>query len=158
MSDPLSSLAENILKDLARDHGLSDLKADENGLVEVTLDENITVALAFGGDLCVMTSVVSETSEKALADPWMVFDAPEDWADRRTRLAVEPETNALMLIRDLLLEGVSYGAFAEAFAAFVTDVEAARSLAGDGGRSAAPGGTAAPEFAATSEEQMIFRP
>lgn len=158
MSEALTPQAENILKDLARDHGLSRLDADDEGLVEVTLDDQITVAFAFSGLMCVMTSVISESSEAALADPWKMFDAPEDWADRRTRLAIEPESKALMLNRDLLLEGLSYGEFAKAFEAFAADVEAAQALAGDGKGSPASAGQAAPEFAESGEEQMIFRP
>lgn len=158
MSEPLSPQAENILKDLARDHGLSRLDADDEGLVEVTLDDRVTIAFAFSELMCVMTSVVSESSEAAQADPWIMFDAPADWADRRTRLAIEPDSKALMLNRDILLEGLSYGEFAKAFEAFANDVEAAQALVGNSKGGSSGQGQSDTEFAATTEEQMIFRP
>ncbi|MEM6899910.1 MAG: type III secretion system chaperone [Pseudomonadota bacterium] len=125
-----SGTAVGIIADLVRDHGLSGIDPKEDTILQVVLEGETQVLLVFADDICFMHGGVAETGEALLQNPWLVFNAPNGWADRRTRLAVEPETERPVLIRDLFLDGMTYGEFTEALAVFAEDVETAKSIVG----------------------------
>jgi hypothetical protein len=154
---PLTRQAEALLADLARDHGLKALAPDENGLVQVTLDDSMAIAFAFAapGNVCIMMHVLEEAPERPYPRAWEAFDLSESWADRRTRIALEPSSGALMILRDIVLEGLSYAGFARAFETFASDAEEARARFGAGGGPVPGPGVADHPL---DEGMMIIRP
>ena len=156
----LSPQAESLLAEMARDHGLGALAPDADGLIPITLDGEFAIALAFDAEnnSCFMMHVLVPDIETPFRMAWEAFDTAPELAERRTRIALDP-TGALVILRDIFLEGLAYWQFSEALEAFVADAEQARQQfaadrgsSGDGGT----GGYEPEDF--SSEAFVIIRP
>ena len=119
-----------LIADLVRDHGLSSIDPKQCDCLQAMIGGDIKITLLFTDDVCVIQGVVSETSEVLKANSWIAFDSPVEWADRRTRLAVEPESKHTLLVRDIFLQGVTYSDFSKALDVFISDIQEARAMVG----------------------------
>ncbi|KPL55253.1 hypothetical protein ABB55_25960 [Prosthecomicrobium hirschii] len=120
----LSSRATALLQELARDHGLRSLDFDRNGLIPMKVRETQTsIAYSPANDSFYLMAVIDPDAGGRLADPAAVLKTNGDLAARRTRIAIEPDTKAVMLVRDIFLAGLAYWEFSKAVEAFVADVE-----------------------------------
>ncbi|MEM6677684.1 MAG: type III secretion system chaperone [Pseudomonadota bacterium] len=141
---------------LSRDFQLPNLDAQRDALIQFNIGEDIKLYIAFDEDHCVFGSQLAETSEVVERDPWIAFDAPEEWTKRRTRIGIEPESKSLMIMRDLFLQRMEYAAFAEALETFVSDVQAARQIIDP--RAQPTGDGDDPGFDPALDGQVLLRP
>lgn len=134
MTRKLSRQAEALLTEMARDHGVPQIKPDEEGLIPIILDDSIVVMLTFNeaNDSCFMFHVLTVGLDETFDGTWACFDPPPEWDARRTRIGFEQENNSLSLVCELFLKGIAYGAFSTALERFVADIAEARKLLGLG--------------------------
>lgn len=126
-SHQLSSQAQALLSDMAKDHGLASLAPNDNGIIPIELDGSLTIALAFDGvnNKCFMLHVLRPGGHHAFDRPWEALCFTDELKGERTRVAIDPETKALVVTSDIHLAGLEYWRFAESLAVFVEDVETA---------------------------------
>ncbi len=131
-SHQLSPQAQALLSDMAKDHGLASLAPNDNGIIPIELDGRLTIALAFdsSNNKCFMLHVLQPGGHHALDRPWEALCFTDKLKGERTRIAIDPETDALVVTRDIHLAGLEYWRFAESLAVFVEDVETATDVFG----------------------------
>src|SRR5262245_19837668 len=117
----LSTGAQTIIDQFAADQGLRQLAFDEDGLIPIQLGEDLFIAVGYNpaNDLFFSLSVLDPEGGTALSDPWWAFERNSELAARRTRLAIEPESHALMVIADTLVSGLQFPTFSSRLDAFV---------------------------------------
>ncbi len=149
----LSNGAQTILDQFAADQGLRQLAFDEDGLIPIQLGEDLFIAVGYNpaNDIFFFLSVIDPDGDTALPDPWWAFARNQELAARRTRLAVEPSSKALMMITDTLVSGLQFPDFTSRLDAFVADVEKVRQAYGE----LATGGDGGDTLSALSNGDMI---
>ncbi len=151
----LSPGAARLLDEHARDHGVRKLAFDQNGLIPMTVrDTQIALAYSRANDSLFLTAVVQEAP--ASFDPWWAMELSGVMAPRRARLAVEPNSKALVLVAEIQVEGLEYWRLLEGLEAFVADY--ATALEGAGASLKPVGETSAPPELAYSSDMLLFRP
>ena len=125
----LSRQAESLLDAMARDHGLKKLALDQDGLIPINLGPDLDIAIAFSeANNSFYLMGILDVQGAAALDPWWAFTHNQTLSDRRTRVAIEPTSGSLVLVRDLFLNGLEYWQFSETLDQFVGDLEAAIGL------------------------------
>ncbi|MBT9288297.1 type III secretion system chaperone [Prosthecodimorpha staleyi] len=120
----LSTRASALLQELARDHGLKSLDFDRDGLIPMKIRETQTsIAYSPANDSFYLMAIVDVDAGGRLADPWAALKANGPLAARRTRLAIDPNTKAVVLVRDIFLAGLAYWQFAKAIEEFLADFD-----------------------------------
>lgn len=156
MASKLTPQATALLAEMARDHGLSSLEPNDDGLIPITLDDGFVFTLAFDGvNNAVFVMTVLATADAADVPDWPTFGWNAGTAERRTRIARAPD-GALVLIRDMPLTGLEYWSFAKGLETFVSDASDAAAAIGLGPAPAATGGDGLTAF--SPDEMVIIRP
>ena len=136
----LSARAASLLSELAKDHGVGPLDFDADGLIPMTIhDKQVAVAFSPANDSFFFVSLVQTPDEARSVDPWLAFEMSGLLAKRRTRLAIEPGSKALMLVREIPLAGLAYWQFIDAIDEFLGDLASAlKDGSGHAGKSKPP--------------------
>ena len=123
----MNSRATSLLAELAADHGVDNLEPDADGLVAIDFDDH-SVALGFSEswDSVFMTTVLAQDLAPLSGDYLRAFQVGRELAARATRLAIEPDSSALILIAEAPLQHLTYGAFSKVLENFVQDMQAVR--------------------------------
>lgn len=123
-----SARAQGILDQFARDQGVAPLRFDRDGLIPITLGPDLVVAIGYNAavDAFFFFAVLDVEGGKAPGTAWWAFGENARLAERRTRLALEPSTDALTLAADLPVAALDYPAFADALDRFVRDCKDVR--------------------------------
>jgi hypothetical protein len=150
----LSARAEGLIAELARQQGLSELGFNENGHIPIRLDGQLEIAIGYSpaNDALFLIGIVDPAPDVDTLDAWDLFSRNTDLTERRTRLAIEPTSLALILVRDSYVGDLEYYQFSRMMDEFVFDLEGIIGHLG-GSRTAAPT-VPSPDIA----EYMIFRP
>lgn len=125
--DKLTLHAEALLASLAHDHGVGRLEPDADGLIVIDFDGD-SVALGFSAswNAAFLTAVLALDAERALGDAFRPFRLGSRLARRNTRLGRDGESGALVLIREMPLQGLSYPAFTAALTLYLDDLDLVR--------------------------------
>lgn len=152
----LSVRMRALLAELAQQQGLPELSFDEDGLIPIRLDRRLEIAIGYSprNDAVFLVGVVDPVPDPDRTDAWAILERNGPLAERRTRLAVDPKSRALILVRDAYLVDLEYYAFSAMLDEFVRDLEA--QLAAASARVPPPG--PAPMTAWDAENLLIFRP
>lgn len=149
----LSRRAETMLAELARDHGLTTLQPNPDGVTPIAFGD-VTVALAFSPrrDIACFMSVVEERPDPATNWAERSLALGKQMKGHSTRLAVEAHTGSLVLISTFELAGARLDKFNAALEEFVMDARAtSNTLAG--GTAQHRTGSAIP----ISDFEIVFR-
>ena len=119
-----SARAQGILDQFARDQGLKTLRLGPDGTIPIGLGADLAMAIGYdaANDAFDLFAVLDPNGDGGLADPWWAFRENAELAGRRTRLALEPSTGALVVIAEVLLGGLDFPAFNARLDRFVRDV------------------------------------
>lgn len=118
----LSDRAAALLRELARDHGVGALDFDRDGLIPMTIrDTQIAVAYSPANDAFFLIAMVQASPDATARDLWKAFERSGLMAARRTRLAIEPDGRGLVLVREILVDGLAYWQLLEALDEFLAD-------------------------------------
>ncbi|MGQ3214496.1 MAG: type III secretion system chaperone [Shinella sp.] len=150
----LSTRAEGLVAELARQQGLSELGFNENGHIPIRLDGQMEIAIGYSpaNDALFLIGIVDPAPDMDTLAAWDLFSRNTELAERRTRLAIEPTSRALILVRDSYVNDLEYYQFSRMMDQFVIDLEGVMS---DAGRSRMTASAApSPDIA----DYMIFRP
>lgn len=153
----LSARAEGLIAELARQQGLSELKFNENGQIPIRLDGQMEIAIGYNpaNDALFLIGIVDPAPNMATLDAWDLFSRNTELTERRTRLAIEPTSQALILVRDSYVDGLEFYQFSRMMDQFVFDLDGiTKHFAGAGASRSTP----SPMPAADSIDYMIFRP
>jgi len=123
----LSRNAESLIADLARQQGLSELQFNAEGLIPILFDGEMQVAVGYSpnNDALVLMGVVELTPDMERLDCWDIFQRNVELAEKRTRLALDPTTHALVMCCDIYVPGLDFRRFKSAMDEFVVDLGAA---------------------------------
>jgi len=153
----LSARSEGLIAELARQQGLSELKFNENGHIPIRLDGQMEIAIGYNpaNDALFLIGIVDPAPDMAALDAWDLFSRNTELTERRTRLAIDPTSQALILVRDSYVDGLEYYEFSRMMDQFVFDLDDLTKHATDASAhtSASP-----PMPAADATDYMIFRP
>jgi len=134
---PLSSGARSLLADMASDHGLGALDFDAEGLIPIDIDGNaMAIVYSEPRDSFFLMGLIALDAKQAMGGPWQALMAAGRLRGPRTRLAVEPDSGALVVVSEVFVLGTTYPELASALELFVADFTALRER--HGGDSAEP--------------------
>jgi hypothetical protein len=119
----LSARGTALLQEFAKDHGVSKLDFDRDGLIPMTIgDAQLALAYSPANDSFFFIAAIRTPEEGELADPWQAFALSGNMAARRTRIAIEPKSKLEVLVREVLLEGLTYTKFLTSIDEFICDL------------------------------------
>ena len=126
----LSARATALLQEFAKDHGVNKLDFDRDGLIPMTVGD-VQLALAFSpaNDSFFFIAAIRTPEEAGMTDPWQAFVHSGSMAARRTRIAIEPKSKLQVLVREVLLEGLTYTRFLASIDEFLSDLSSQRGAA-----------------------------
>jgi hypothetical protein len=96
--------------------------------VPVLLDGALQIALGYSpaNDSFFFFAVLDGAPDPARLDAWALLSQDPAMALRRTRIALDTASHALVMLRDLRATGLVYKNFADALDRFVLDVDAVK--------------------------------
>lgn len=152
----LSTRAEGLIAELARQQGLSELGFNEDGLIPIRLGGQMEIAIGYSpsNDALFLIGIVDPAPDMGKLDAWKLFSCNTELAERRTRLAIEPTSRALILVRDGYVNDLEYYQFSGMMDQFIIDLEDVTHLGGAGGSGTVASTTPNSGIA----DYMIFRP
>lgn len=123
----LSPAAAALVNDIARSYGLKDLSPDAGGVIRVEIDgQEVVISFSEAWQSVFLTAVLAWTVDLPGRALYRAFALRDQFRGRTTRVAREPQSGALVLVAEISLTGLSYGAFAEALTAFLRDTRLAQ--------------------------------
>jgi hypothetical protein len=131
--DKLTLHAEALIASLAHDHGVGRLEPDADGLIVIDFDgESVALGFSASWNAAFLTAVLALDAERALGDAFRPFRLGSRLARRNTRLGKDGESGALVLIREMPLQGLSYPDFTAALTLYLGDLDFVRHELGIG--------------------------